>query len=209
MDLIKKYFDNLSALQVSRFEKLDSLYRFWNNQINVISRKDIDNLYTHHVLHSLALAKVMTLKAGSKVLDLGTGGGFPGIPLAILYPETQFLLVDSIAKKIKVAGEVALALELDNVRVKAERAENIREKFDFVVTRAVATADKLCEWSKNLLSGKSIHSFPNGIWAYKGITNLEEECGTLPKNFHTETFPMSKFFKEEFFETKALLYIQI
>lgn len=209
MELLKSYFENLSEIQIDRFEKLDSLYRFWNNQINVISRKDIDNLYQHHVLHSLALAKLMTLKSGAKVLDLGTGGGFPGIPLAILFPETQFMLVDSIAKKIKVAGEIALELELDNVRVRAERAENIKEKFDFVVTRAVATADKLYNWSKNLIASKSVHSFPNGIWAYKGLTNLEEECNLLPKALHREIYPMSVFFKEEFFETKAMLYIQI
>jgi 16S rRNA (guanine527-N7)-methyltransferase len=208
-ELILKYFSNLNPTQLSRFERLDSLYRLWNDQINVISRKDIDNLYTHHVLHGLALAKVLTLKPGSRVIDLGTGGGFPGIPLAIMFPETNFMLVDSIAKKIKVCGEVALALEMDNVRVKAERAENIKDRFDFVVTRAVATADKLHAWSKNLLLSKSQHAIPNGIWAYKGLTNLNEELALLPKGVYTEVFPMKDFFEEEFFETKALVYIQM
>jgi len=209
MDIISKYFSSLSEAQKKHFEQLDGLYREWNEQINVISRKDIENLYTNHILHSLALTRVLTLKPAAKVLDLGTGGGFPGIPLAIMFPETNFMLVDSIAKKIKVAGEVALALELDNVRVRAERAENIKEKFDFVVTRAVATADKLIAWSKHLISTKSQHALPNGIWAYKGLTNLEEELALLPKSVYTEVFPLKDFFEEEFFETKALLYLQI
>jgi 16S rRNA (guanine527-N7)-methyltransferase len=207
MDIINKYFPQLNELQKQRFEKLDALYRHWNDQINVVSRKDIDNLDTHHVLHSLALAKVLTLQPGAKIMDLGCGGGFPGIPLAIMFPETEFLLVDSIAKKIKVCGEVAIALELDNVRVKAERAENVKEKFDFVVTRAVATADKIYNWSKNSLLTKSKHAMPNGIWAYKGITNLKEELALLPKGVYSEVFPMKDFFEEEFFETKALVYI--
>lgn len=208
IDLILKYFAVTDEKMLQRFADLDALYRHWNSQINVISRKDIDNLYIHHILHSLALAKVMTLKPGAKMMDLGTGGGFPGIPLSIMYPETQFLLVDSIAKKIKVCGEVALALEMDNVRVKADRAENIKEKFDFVVTRAVATADKLMSWSKHLLTHKSQHAMPNGIWAYKGLTNLKEELALLPKGTYTEVYPMKDYFEEEFFETKALVYIQ-
>lgn len=207
MDIINKYFPHLDELQKQRFEKLDQLYRYWNEQINVVSRKDIDNLYTHHVLHSLALAKVLTLQPGAKIMDLGCGGGFPGIPLAIMFPETEFLLVDSIAKKIKVCGEVAIALELDNVRVKADRAENVKEKFDFVVTRAVATADKLHSWAKNAVLTKSKHAMTNGIWAYKGLTNLKEELALLPKGVYSEVFPMKDFFEEEFFETKSLVYI--
>ena len=208
MEQIIKYFPSLTEQQTARFEKLDVLYRHWNEQINVISRKDIDNLYTHHVLHSLALAKVLTLQPGAKIMDLGCGGGFPGIPLAIMFPETEFLLVDSIAKKIKVCGEVAIGLELDNLRVRADRAENVKEKFDFVVTRAVATADKLYQWSKHSLLSKSKHAMPNGIWAYKGLTNLKEELSLLPKAVYTEVYPMKDFFEEEFFETKALVYIQ-
>lgn len=208
MDIINKYFPHLDELQKQRFEKLDQLYRYWNEQINVVSRKDIDNLYTHHVLHSLALAKVLTLQPGAKIMDLGCGGGFPGIPLAIMFPETEFLLVDSIAKKIKVCGEVAIALELDNVRVKADRAENVKEKFDFVVTRAVATADKLHSWAKNAVLTKSKHAMPNGIWAYKGLTNLKDELALLPKGVYSEVHPMKDFFEEEFFETKSLVYIQ-
>jgi 16S rRNA (guanine527-N7)-methyltransferase len=208
MEKLLAYFPALTAAQKTRFEKLDGLYRHWNEQINVISRKDIDNLYTHHILHSLALAKVLSLQPDAKIMDLGCGGGFPGIPLAIMYPETEFLLVDSIAKKIKVCGEVAIGLELDNVRVRADRAENIKEKFDFVVTRAVATADKLYQWSKHLLLSKSKHAMPNGIWAYKGLSNLKEELALLPKGIYTEVFPMKDFFEEEFFETKALVYMQ-
>lgn len=208
MELIQQYFPNLSDIQIQQFNQLDELYRYWNNQINVISRKDIDNLYTHHILHSLALSRVMSFTAGSKVMDLGTGGGFPGIPLAIMYPDSEFLLVDSIGKKIKVCGEVAAALELNNVRVKADRAEMVKEKFDFVVTRAVATADKLLDWTKHLISNKSKNSFPNGLWAYKGLTSLEEELSVLPKTVYYEVYPMKDFFKEEFFETKALVYFQ-
>lgn len=207
MEVVNKYFPDLSTQQKQRFEKLDELYRYWNEQINVISRKDIDNLYTHHVLHSLALARVISLQPDAKIMDLGCGGGFPGIPLAIMFPETEFLLVDSIAKKIKVCGEVAVALELDNVRVRAERAENIKEKFDFVVTRAVATADKLYNWSKNSLLTKSKHALPNGIWAYKGLNNINEELAMLPKVVYSEVFSMRDFFEEEFFETKCIVYI--
>lgn len=207
-EIINSYFPGLSEKQRQQFEMLDTLYREWNQQINVISRKDIDNLYVHHILHSLALAKCMQFKPEAKVVDLGTGGGFPGIPLAILFPETQFLLVDSIAKKIKVAGEVAFALELDNLRVKADRIENIREKFDFVVTRAVTTTDQLYAWSKNIILGKSKHAYPNGLWAYKGVDQTKEEIKTLAKGIYTEIRPISDFFSEPFFETKVLLYVQ-
>ncbi len=209
MELINRYFPQLNEEQKSQFARLDELYRYWNEQINVISRKDIDNLYIHHVLHSLALAKVLQLKDDAKVLDLGTGGGFPGIPLAIFYPQVQFLLVDSIGKKIKVAGEIALALGLDNTRVQVGRAEALNEKFDFIVTRAVATADKILAWSRKLIAGKPQHAMPNGIWAYKGTTGIEAEMKTLPKGCYWEIYPLSKYFEEDFFETKCLVYIQL
>jgi len=208
MERIQHYFPNLSAQQLEQFAQLDALYREWNAQINVISRKDIDNLYIHHVLHSLALDKVMPLKAGAQVLDLGCGGGFPGIPLAILYPETNFMLVDSIAKKIKVVTEVSQALGLKNVKAEAGRVEKLKQRFDFVVTRAVAKAPKLAAWTRKLVKAKGNHSFPNGIWAYKGLSNMQEELDSLGPDYYGEIFPMKEFFEEEFFETKCLAYIQ-
>lgn len=207
MEIINKYFKELNPTQIEQLQKLDELYRHWNAQINVISRKDIDNLYTHHVLHSMTLAKVMQFKAGAKVMDLGTGGGFPGIPLAILFPETEFLLADSIRKKVKVTAEVAEAIGLKNVRTQHSRAEEIKEKFDFVVTRAVAKAEKLLNWTRKSISPNQQHGIPNGIWAYKGLTHIEEEIKALPKDCYTEIYPMSDFYTEEFFETKCLLYI--
>jgi 16S rRNA (guanine527-N7)-methyltransferase len=207
MNSINKYFDQLSSLQIEQLQKLDELYRHWNAQINVISRKDIDNLYIHHVLHSMTLAKVMQFKAGAKIMDLGTGGGFPGVPLAILFPETEFLLVDSIGKKVKVAAEVAKAIGLKNLRTKHSRAEEVKEKFDFVVTRAVAKAEKLVNWTRRCISDKHQHGIPNGIWAYKGLTNLAEELKALPKDCYTEVYPMKDYYEEEFFETKCLVYI--
>lgn len=209
MDIINRYFDKLSAEQRQQLEQLDTLYRHWNEQINVISRKDIDNLYMHHVLHSMALAKVMQLKEGANVLDLGTGGGFPGIPLAILFPQTNFLLVDSIGKKIKVAAEIATTIGLENVETRVIRAEELKQKFDFVVTRAVASADKLVGWTRKLIAPKSQHAIPNGIWAYKGMTGIKEELKTLPSDCYTEIYPLSDYFKEDFFETKCLVYIQV
>lgn len=208
MDIINKYFGQLDATQVDQLQQLDELYRHWNAQINVISRKDIDNLYTHHVLHSMALAKVFNFKAGAKIMDLGTGGGFPGIPLAILFPETTFVLVDSIAKKVKVTAEVAKAIGLRNVRTEVSRAEAIKEKFDFVVTRAVAKAEKLVGWTRKCISPKHQHAMPNGIWAYKGMTHIKEELGELPKDSYSELYPMSDFYEEEFFETKCIVYIE-
>ncbi len=207
MEMIKKYFTQLTDTQLAQLEQLDELYRHWNAQINVISRKDIDNLYMHHVLHSMTLAKVMQFKAGAKVMDLGTGGGFPGVPLAILFPETNFLLVDSIGKKVKVAAEVAKAIGLQNLRSQHSRAEEIKEKFDFVVTRAVAKAEKLVNWTRRTISNKHQHGMPNGIWAYKGLTHLEEELKALPKGCYTEVYPMKDYYEEEFFESKCLLYI--
>lgn len=208
MDRIKHYFPNLTDLQINQLSQLGDLYADWNSKINVISRKDIDNIYERHVLHSMAIAKVMNFKAGSHIMDLGTGGGFPGIPLAILFPDVNFLLVDSIGKKVKVAQEVADALQLTNVRSQQIRAEELKEKFDFVVTRAVAVLPKLMQWTKRCISNKHQHGTPNGIWALKGIDRAAEESKELGKSAYTEIYPLSDFFEEEFFETKCIVYAQ-
>ena len=208
MEIILSYFPNLSEEQKRQFQSLQDLYTKWNQQINVISRKDIENLYLHHVLHSLAIARYIQFKPGTDVLDLGTGGGFPGLPLAILFPETRFLLVDYIGKKLKVVNEVAAAIGLTNIETRHMRVEEIKDKkFDFVVTRAVATLDKLFYWSKKLIKTKHINAFPNGIIALKG-GNIREEIKLLPRGEYAEITPLSKYFKESFFEEKALVYIQ-
>lgn len=208
MDLILKYFPTLSDSQKAHFEQLDPLYRDWNAKINVISRKDIDNLYLHHVLHSLAIAKVVTFKPGAAVLDIGTGGGFPGIPLAILFPETQFTLVDSIGKKIKVVQEVSEAIGLKNVTALHQRVEDFKKpQFDFAVTRAVASLDKLYPWSSRLIKNKEQHILPNGLIALKGST-FQEEVKTLPRDSYVEDYPISNFFKEAYFQEKFVVYVQ-
>ncbi|MDP2188042.1 MAG: 16S rRNA (guanine(527)-N(7))-methyltransferase RsmG [Sphingobacteriaceae bacterium] len=205
MEAIIKYFPELSAEQQQQFAQLETLYTEWNAQINVISRKDMESFYTHHVLHSLAIAKVMGFKAGAKVLDVGTGGGFPGIPLAILFPETQFLLVDSIGKKIKVVQAVAEALGLANVEARHQRAEEVKGKFDFVVSRAVTRMAPFYEWIKDKFGTEQRHSLANGVLYLKGGDLKEEldECGQ-PYTIH----PISAFFEDAFFETKAVVYVQ-
>jgi 16S rRNA (guanine527-N7)-methyltransferase len=205
MDAIRKYFPELTAAQEAQFAKLKSLYENWNSQINVISRKDMDDFYERHVLHSLAIAKVMPFKPGTTVLDVGTGGGFPGIPLAILFPDCQFTLVDSIGKKIKVVNEVKTALQLTNVTAIHARAEDINQQFDFIVSRAVTAMPKFLGWVKNKFRKKQINAFPNGILYLKG-GDLTEEMQPV-KNYY-ETYPISKFFLEEFFETKFVVYVQ-
>lgn len=208
MELIKKYFTGLTELQTQQFGQLFDLYKEWNDKINVISRKDIDNLYLHHVLHSLAIAKYIKFKSNSSVVDLGTGGGFPGIPLAILFPEVSFLLVDSIGKKIKVVDEVSAALELKNVTSLHGRVEEIKgKKFDFVVTRAVANMLQLVIWSRKLLSQKHINTVPNGIIALKG-GNIKEEMKEIQRGEYYELTPLSEYFEEEFFKEKVLVYFQ-
>ena len=208
MELIKKYFSQLDAGQLAKFEAMLDIYSEWNEKINVVSRKDISNLYLHHVLHSLAIAKFIQFKNGAKVLDLGTGGGFPGIPLAILFPQVHFTLVDGIGKKIAVVHEVTSALDLNNVTAKHIRAEEIKnEKFDLVVTRAVAGADKLLQWSRKLISTRHLHLYPNGIIALKG-GNIKEELALLPKGEYAEYVAVSDYFKEEYFIEKFILYIQ-
>ncbi len=208
MTEIIKYFPNLTEEQQNQFAALMPLYKEWNEKINVISRKDIDNLYSHHVLHSLAIAKVMKFKDGSEVLDLGTGGGFPGIPLAILYPSVSFLLVDSTAKKIRVVQEVTGALGLKNVEAQHIRVEDIKGKqFDFVVTRAVTSLDQLFRWSRKLIKTKHINILPNGILALKG-GSIREEIKALGKGQYVDISNISKFFEEDYFEEKVVAYVQ-
>jgi 16S rRNA (guanine527-N7)-methyltransferase len=204
-DQLFTYFPGLTTTQQQQFEQLPELYEFWNNQINVISRKDIDQLFERHVLHSLAIAKIMPFLPGEKVLDVGTGGGFPGIPLAILFPDTQFYLVDSIGKKIKVVQEVVKALGLKNVRAAHLRAEQVNEKFDFVVSRAVTRLNEFYPWIKNKFSKTSKNTLPNGILYLKGGDLTEEiaESGLIVQQFY-----LKNYFPEEFFETKQVIYVK-
>ena len=202
MQIIHKYFPDLTEKQIQQFTDLQELYEHWNAQINVISRKNMDTLYTNHILHSLAIAKVIQFKKGTTVLDIGTGGGFPGIPLAILFPEGEFLLVDSIGKKIKVVNEVSSAIGLTNVRTKHERAEKINETFDFVVSRAVTNMTDFKKWVKGKFNKKHNNSLNNGILYLKG-GDLSEELRGIS---HTK-YDISEFFEEDFFETKKVIYI--
>lgn len=204
--IIEKYFPEVKGERLEQLTALGDLYREWNAQINVISRKDIDHLYLHHILHSLAIAKFTSFKEGSKILDLGTGGGFPGIPLAILFPEVSFTLVDGIGKKIKVVNEVANALGLKNVTGIHGRAEEMKEKQDFVVTRAVAKVDKLLPWARRILAKSNKNIYPNGLIALKG--DVKEEIKLIPKYEYTETKHVFDFFQEPFFEEKYILYVQ-
>ena len=206
MDIILKYFHNLTEEQVNKFRMLDELYHDWNAKINVISRKDIDNLYEHHVLHSMGIAELIRFKPGTKVMDLGTGGGFPGIPLAILFPEASFHLVDSIGKKIKVCQEVANALNLQNVTTQWCRAEEIKDKYHFVVSRAVMPLADLVKIIRKNISKEQINGLPNGIICLKG-GELEHE--TLPLKNQTQIYPLSVYFEEPFFETKKVVYTQL
>jgi 16S rRNA (guanine527-N7)-methyltransferase len=208
---IATYFPELTETQIARFDQLEPMYREWNDKINVVSRQDIENLMERHVLHSLAIARVITFKPGSKVLDLGTGGGFPGIPLAIMFPEVDFVLVDGTGKKIKVVQAVADALQLKNVNALHSRVEELKmnQQFDFVVTRAVTSLDKLLVWSQRLLKKKHTHVLPNGILALKG-GDLHAEILVLPGKGreYTEIFPIRDFFRTEFFEEKSVVYVQ-
>jgi len=204
VERIIHYFPTLSTLQVDQFSKLLNLYTIWNNQINVISRKDLDNFYERHVLHSLGIAKVYSFQPGTTVLDVGTGGGFPGIPLAILFPETTFVLVDSIGKKIKVVNEVATALGLTNVQAHHLRAEQVKGTFDFVISRAVTAMPVFVEWVKNKIKkGKASDGFSYGILYLKG-GDLTEEFKGLPGKF--KEYPLSDYFSEDFFETKKVIH---
>jgi 16S rRNA (guanine527-N7)-methyltransferase len=205
MDEILKYFPYLTDIQKEQFEKLDFLYHDWNAKINVISRKDIDELYTKHILHSLGIAKIIQFEPGTYVLDVGTGGGFPGIPLAILFPETRFFLIDVIAKKIKVVQAVAEALELKNVKTEQLRAELVKGDFDFIVSRAVTNMPDFVSWVKDKIKKKSKHEFKNGILYLKG-GDLTEELKDFPK---ATEYNLSDYFENEFFETKKVVHLPL
>lgn len=206
MELINKYFSNITEEQRQRFAALDALYRDWNSKINVISRKDIDNLYEHHILHSLGIAQVIKFKPGTRVMDLGTGGGFPGIPLAIMFPDVHFHLVDSIGKKIRVCDEVRTALGLTNVTTEWTRGENLKDKYDFVVSRAVMPLTDLVKLVRKNISPKAQNAMPNGLICLKG-GELEHEV--LPMKTHTLITSLSDYFEEEFFETKKVVYVSL
>lgn len=201
---ISEYF-KLTDRQAEQFAQLDALYRDWNSKINVISRKDIDNLYEHHVLHSLAIAKFLPFQPGTTILDVGTGGGFPGIPLAILFPECRFMLIDSIGKKIKVATEIAATLGLNNVTCKQERAEEEKQKFDFVVSRAVMPLPDLVRLIRKNVSGKHKNAVPNGLIVLKG-GDLQEEIRPFKE---AEVTPCSQWFKGEWFDSKQVIYLPL
>jgi 16S rRNA (guanine527-N7)-methyltransferase len=205
-DIVFRYFPALTDTQKNQFIKLDALYKEWNEKINVISRKDIDNLYVNHVLHALGIAKVISFKAGAKILDVGTGGGFPGIPLAILFPEAQFHLVDSIGKKITVVKNVADGLGLQNVRAEQIRAEQLKEEYDFIISRAVTRLKEFYGWVNKKVKKKSDHELFNGILYLKG-GDLEQELAELKKPY--QLFELSDYFKEEFFATKKIVYVPL
>lgn len=202
--LILSYFPNLSETQIAQFDRLQELYEDWNSKINVISRKDMEQFYIHHVLHSLGIAKVTGFVPGTKVLDIGTGGGFPGIPLAILFPETHFHLVDSIGKKITVVKDVAKQLKLSNVEAQQARAEELVRKYDFVISRAVTRMANFYPWVKGKIKKEDINEFQNGILYLKG-GDVDEEMEELDKSYIT--YHLSDYFKEEFFETKKVVYM--
>lgn len=211
MKLLEKYFPDLTPEQSARFERLIPLYTEWNAKINVISRQDIENLEERHILHSLAIAKVMKFKHGSKLLDFGTGGGFPGIPLAILFPDTHFTLVDGTGKKILVVKEIAEAMQLQNVTAIHARVEEMKMngQFDFVMSRGVAPLDKLLIWSQRLLKKQHANAYPNGIIALKG-GDLRAEIKALPGKgeMYSEVFPLREYFDEAYFDEKYVVYVQ-
>lgn len=204
ISIITKYFPNLTEKQIQQFSALQGLYEHWNSQINVISRKDIESLYEKHVLHSLGIAKVMAFKPKTRIMDVGCGGGFPGIPLAILFPECNFYLVDSIGKKIKVVNEISSAIGLNNLRAEHKRAEEVKEKFEFIISRAVTEFPAFYKWVQNKVSKEQFNNLPNGILYLKG-GDLTEEL----KDFKNRVvlYDLKDHFKEEFFETKKVVYL--
>lgn len=206
LSIIFKYFPHLTPLQQQQFARLQELYEHWNAQINVISRKDIDLLYERHVLHSLGIAKVMQFKPRTRIMDVGCGGGFPGIPLAILFPEVSFYLIDSIGKKIKVVNEVATALKLKNIKAEHKRAEEVKEKFEFIVSRAVTEFPVFYKWVQNKTSKEQFNTLPNGILYLKG-GDLTEEFRDFKKR--VVFYELKDYFQEGFFETKKVVYLPL
>jgi 16S rRNA (guanine527-N7)-methyltransferase len=205
MEFILKYFPDLTDVQINQFQQLEALYQDWNSKINVISRKDIDELYVKHVLHSLAIAKIQKFEPGTYVLDVGTGGGFPGIPLAILFPETRFYLIDVILKKINVVKAIAEALELKNVKAEQMRAENVKGDFDFIVSRAVTNMPDFVSWIKDKIKKQQKHELKNGILYLKG-GDLAEELAAFP---NAKEYNIADFFEGEFFETKKVVHLPL
>jgi len=205
MEDLERYFPELSPDQLDKFRQLQPLYEAWNAQINVISRKDIAHLYERHVLHSLGIAKVQPFLPGASVLDVGTGGGFPGVPLAIMFPETHFVLIDAIGKKIKVVEAVAASLKLTNVEARHIRAEKLKEEFDFVISRAVTRMPDFVKWVRAKVKKQSFHSLPNGILYLKG-GDLTEELSSFPL---AKQYPLSSYFPTPFFETKKVVYLPL
>lgn len=205
MNEILKYFPDLTQKQIEQFGKLEELYKDWNSKINVISRKDIDKLYTKHVLHSLGIAKVIDFKAGTSILDVGTGGGFPGVPLAILFPDVNFYLIDVIAKKIKVVNAVAEGLGLENLKAEQMRAANVDAQFDFIVSRAVTNMTDFVGWVRKKIKKENSHDIRNGVLYLKG-GDLTEELALFTS---AQQINLSDYFKEEFFETKKVVYLPI
>ena len=205
MEFILNYFPDLTDVQINQFQQLEALYQDWNSKINVISRKDIDELYVKHVLHSLAIAKIQKFEPGTYVLDVGTGGGFPGIPLAILFPETRFYLIDIILKKINVVKAVAEALELKNVKAEQMRAENVKGDFDFIVSRAVTKMPDFVSWIKDKIKKQQKHELKNGILYLKG-GDLTEELAAFP---NAKEYNIADFFESEFFETKKVVHLPL
>jgi 16S rRNA (guanine527-N7)-methyltransferase len=208
MDELIKYFPNLTEQQISQFTQLGDLYRFWNAQINVVSRKDIENIYTNHILHSLAIAKIISFLPNTKILDVGTGGGFPGIPLAIMFPDSQFTLTDSINKKIKVVNAVVEGVGLKNVCAMPVRAEELKPKFDFVVSRAVTDLPTFVSWVWNKINLNGKNALPNGIIYLKGGDLRDEIKATKISQRQISTYEIKNFFDDVFFETKQIVYIQ-
>ena len=205
MEIIQKYFTNLTPHQTEQYAKLQDLYQDWNLKINVVSRKDIDELYLRHVLHSLGIAKVMQFQPNAKIIDVGTGGGFPGIPLAILFPETQFHLVDAMGKKIKVVDEVVAGLGLKNVKTSNCRVEEVKDTYDFIVSRAVAQMETFVHWTKGKIAKKQNHELKNGILYLKGGDLTEE----LQKYTSATTYDLTNYFEEPFFETKKVVHLGV
>jgi 16S rRNA (guanine527-N7)-methyltransferase len=204
--IIRNYFPELDPQRLAKFDALFELYRHWNNQINVISRKDLENFYIRHVLHSLAIAKFISFNKKSTILDVGTGGGFPGIPLAIFFKDVQFTLIDSIGKKIKVVKEVSTALELHNVESHHMRAEKMNDKFDFIISRAVTHFSRFCPWVSSNIKDKSTHQIKNGIIYLKG-GDLQEEINSISRKYNVMDKSIYELFAEDFFETKSIVHL--